>query len=68
MIKKDRKTITTNQIARKEFVYGLEDIELKFTLRTDIMFELVIFRQLMERAVKDLGEEITKMDVPRSQP
>lgn len=47
-----------NNIQRKQFDYTLGPINLNFTLRTDVKSELKAFRELMERATKDIDAEL----------
>jgi len=54
--------MSVNNIQRKEFNYELGHIKLNFSLRTDIKDELKGFKQLLERALKDIDEELTKLD------
>lgn len=53
--------MTVEQVQRKEFTYVVGNIRLNFTLRTDVKSELKSFLELLERATKDLTEEVEKV-------
>ena len=48
----DRSTRTKN------FNYIKGNVQLAFNLRTDVKTELKIFKELLERAIKDVNEEL----------
>ncbi len=54
--------MSSETIQRKEFIYNLGAIQLKFTLRTDVKAELKAFKELIERAVRDIDTELTNFD------
>ena len=56
-----KQLMSVNNIQRKEFNYVLGNIKLNFTLRTDVKAEMKGFKELMERAIKDLDEELAKV-------
>lgn len=59
--------ITSENIQRKEYTYVKQaadpskNITLSFKLRTDIKAEMKSFLELMERATKDIKEDIEKL-------
>ena len=45
---------------KKQFNYSKGDVQLKFTLRVDISSELKTFKELLEKAIEDISEELNK--------
>ncbi len=45
-------------IQRKEYVYTLGTVQLKFTLRTDVKAELKAWKELMEKAMVDVKADL----------
>jgi len=52
--------VKSSSISRKEFSYEKAGVTLSFTLRTDVPQELLVFRELLETAFKQVSEEIEK--------
>lgn len=53
--------ISTEKIERKEFSYSKQGVNLNFSLRTDIKKELVIFKEILEKAAQDVSAEIARV-------
>ncbi len=56
--------IKTENVPQKNYSYELDGIKLSFTLRTDIKKDLKIFRSLMEKATKDIDEDLAAIKGP----
>lgn len=52
--------IKTNNTTQKNFSYKKGDVNLSFTLRTDIKTELKDFVEILKVAIKEVEEEIKK--------
>lgn len=50
--------IKTDHIERKTFNYEKNGVRLDFTLRTDIKTEMRVFKELLEKAIKEINEEL----------
>ncbi len=50
--------IQTNHVPRKTYDYTLDGCNLNFSLRQDVKKELVAFKQLMIKAIKDIDEDL----------
>ena len=48
-------------VIRKEYSYTMGDVNLKFTLRTDIKKEMVAFKQLMSAAIAEIEDDLEKL-------
>lgn len=59
MAKKDL-IVQRNNTESKKFEYSKGNVNLSFTLRTDIKNELKIFLELLNVATKDVQEELDK--------
>lgn len=53
--------MTTETVQRKEYVYALGGVQLKFTLRTDVKTELKAWKELMERAAIDIDADLAAL-------
>lgn len=53
--------ITSEKIERKDFSYSKQGVNLNFQLRTDIKKELVIFKEILEKAAEDVAAEIARV-------
>lgn len=56
--------IQKQHVQRKEYVYTLDGVKLSFTLRQDVKKEMVDFKSLMEKAIKEIEEDIAKVPTP----
>lgn len=57
-----KNTIRTENTTSKDFNYMLGDVNLKFSLRTDIKQQLKDFKECLVRAVEDVDNELKKQD------
>lgn len=55
-----RKQLKENHNTTKQFDYSKGDVSLKFGLRIDIKDQLRDFKELLEKALQDLDEEIER--------
>lgn len=55
-----KRIIREEHVTRREFAYTKDDVSLKFTLRVDNPKELRIFKELMQKAIEDIDEELQK--------
>ena len=55
-----RKTLKENHENWKNFNYSQDDTTLKFNLRTDIKSQLKDYKDLLEKALQDVTEELNK--------
>ena len=53
--------LVSNPVQRKEYSYELGAIRLSFSLRVDQKGELKSFKQLLERAIKDIETDLAAM-------
>jgi hypothetical protein len=51
----------TNHIQRKAYSYELNGVKLDFTLRQDVKAEMVAFKEMMTRAIKDIDQDLEKV-------
>ena len=49
-------------IQRKEYIYSIGGVQLKFTLRTDVKSEMKTWLELMARAKTDVEEDLKALD------
>ena len=61
----NRKSIAEDHSVKKTFNYTKDGVNLSFTLRIDIKSELTHFKELLEKALDDVIEEIKKLDSPK---
>lgn len=55
--------MTSEHKVSKDFFYAQDDISLHFNLRIDTTEELLIFRNMLEKAINDVNVEIKKINV-----
>ncbi len=55
-----KKVLQAAATSTREFNYMLGDVNLKFSLRTDIKQQLKDFSQILERALEDVKAELAK--------
>lgn len=53
--------MTAQQVQRKEYIYNLGGVELKFTLRTDVKLELDAWLKLMAQAKIDVEKDLAAL-------
>ena len=54
------KRVTTAHVTNRDFVYQGDGVNLSFKLRVDIKDECIKFKDLLEKALADVDEEIRK--------
>lgn len=55
----------TNHIQKKAYSYELNGVNLDFTLRQDVKIEMVAFREMMVRAIKDIDIDLENVGVKK---
>ncbi len=55
-----RKKLKQNHVTNRTFSYSKGDVSLNFTLRIDIKDQLKDFKELLEKAVEEVSEEIER--------
>lgn len=52
--------IEENHVTNRTFDYSKDGVSLRFTLRTDVKDQLETFKELLEKALGDVSEEIER--------
>lgn len=54
--------IVEESVTRREFSYTKGNVNLKYSLRVDVDFELEAFKELMVRGIEDIDKELHKQN------